>query len=65
MLIQTADTAKRKSAPKVAASPLTDGPYASVAEKISKMSSSDVLASLRRAGIITTKGKLAAKYKKK
>jgi hypothetical protein len=36
-----------------------------MAKKIDKMTNEQVLESLRRSGIITKAGKLAAKYKKK
>jgi hypothetical protein len=62
--IPKAGTAKRKPVPKSAAPAIT-GQFASVAKKIAKLSSDDVMQSLLRAGIITADGKLTAQYRKK
>jgi hypothetical protein len=63
MPVPIAGTAKSADNGVKAASASND--YMSVAGKISKMSSSEFRESLVRAGIITKRGVLKAKYKKK
>jgi hypothetical protein len=65
MPIRTAGTASSKVVNKTTPAKITGGQYGSVGQQIAKMSGSDVMESLRRAGIVTKDGKLAAKYKKK
>ena len=62
--IPTADTAKSKEFHEIVENGINSN-YMMVASKIDKMSGSDFRASLVRAGIISTKGTLKAKYKKK
>jgi len=64
MSIPTANTAKAEGSHEIAENEI-NGNYLRVASKIDKMSGSDFRASLVRAGIITTKGNLKAKYRKK
>ena len=60
-----AGTAKAKKAHNTAGFVQVADQYMTVANKIGKMSGSDFRASLLRAGIISTKGTLRSKYKKK
>jgi hypothetical protein len=60
-----ADTAKSAPIPKGVTPASASGRFMVVARKIKKMSTSEFLNSLRRAGIITGKNTLKAKYKKK
>jgi hypothetical protein len=62
---ETAGTAKQKLDYKPVVKASGSGQYTRVANKISKMSSGEVMETLRRAGIVTANRKLSAKYKKK
>jgi hypothetical protein len=65
MPTQTAGTARSKPGHKTATDAKAGGKYMYIAKNITNMSRSEFLESLHRAGIITTKGTLKAKYKKK
>src|SRR5271166_888164 len=65
MPAQTVVTAKPKPDHKTVAVVKAGDEYMHIANKIIRMSRLDFLESLRRAGIITAKGTLQAKYKKK
>ena len=65
MPAQTVVTAKSKPGHKTVTVVKAGDGYMHVANKIVGMSRVDFLKSLRRAGIITAKGTLQAKYKKK
>jgi hypothetical protein len=60
-----AGTAKREKARDTVNGVHVTDHYMTVANKIGKMSGPDFRASLLRAGIISTKGTLRSKYKKK